>query len=282
MPFAPGLAYCAAVSTPVSGTLRIGEFSRRVGVSATVLRAWERRYGLFEPDRTTTGYRLYGPRDEHRARRMLTYLRRGLAPAESARIVLDEGASSGDALARLSEAWERLDIAVATRALDEVLDVPAPEVAMCRSVLPVLDRLASDPALHGHAHVAHRMAEARLLALATRWHEGSGPLALVACGAATPDAVQPIACGLALHRRGLRIAYLGPGASPGTIAAVAGALTPDRVVLAAIGADATGLGDLRGVVAGLRSYAAEGPVAAALGATPLTGDPLDWALAIAY
>ena len=41
-----------AVSAPVSGSLRIGAFSRKVGVSAAVLRAWESRYGLFDPDRT--------------------------------------------------------------------------------------------------------------------------------------------------------------------------------------------------------------------------------------
>jgi len=33
-------------------TLRIGELSRRSGVSPELLRAWERRYGLFEPARS--------------------------------------------------------------------------------------------------------------------------------------------------------------------------------------------------------------------------------------
>ena len=39
--------------------LRIGELSRRLGVSAHVLRAWERRYGLLHPQRSASGYRLY-------------------------------------------------------------------------------------------------------------------------------------------------------------------------------------------------------------------------------
>ena len=46
--------------------LRIGELSRRVGVSTELLRAWERRYGLLSPTRTAGGFRLYG--DERRAR----------------------------------------------------------------------------------------------------------------------------------------------------------------------------------------------------------------------
>jgi DNA-binding transcriptional MerR regulator len=35
-----------------TGQIRIGELSRRVGVSAELLRAWERRYGLLSPSRT--------------------------------------------------------------------------------------------------------------------------------------------------------------------------------------------------------------------------------------
>ena len=37
----------------VQHSLRIGELSRRVGVSPELLRAWERRYGLLHPARKT-------------------------------------------------------------------------------------------------------------------------------------------------------------------------------------------------------------------------------------
>ena len=43
--------------------LRIGELSRRTGVSRELLRAWERRYGLLQPQRTPGGFRLYTDRD---------------------------------------------------------------------------------------------------------------------------------------------------------------------------------------------------------------------------
>ena len=36
----------------MSGYLRIGEVARRAGVNAATLRAWERRYGLLEPERS--------------------------------------------------------------------------------------------------------------------------------------------------------------------------------------------------------------------------------------
>ena len=44
--------------------LRIGELSRRLGVSDHVLRAWESRYGLLQPVRSAGGFRLYSEADE--------------------------------------------------------------------------------------------------------------------------------------------------------------------------------------------------------------------------
>ena len=68
------------------GPVRIGELSRRVGVTPEVLRAWERRYGILSPTRTDGGFRLYGEDDERRVRRMLEHLEQGLSAAEAARL----------------------------------------------------------------------------------------------------------------------------------------------------------------------------------------------------
>src|ERR1700722_10286071 len=70
--------------------LRIGELSRRLGVSDHVLRAWESRYGLLQPVRSAGGFRLYSEADESRVRRMQAHLARGLSAAEAARAVLGE------------------------------------------------------------------------------------------------------------------------------------------------------------------------------------------------
>ncbi len=50
-------------------SVRIGELSRRVGVSVEALRAWERRYGVLRPSRSPSGYRLYGRDDQRRRAR---------------------------------------------------------------------------------------------------------------------------------------------------------------------------------------------------------------------
>jgi MerR family transcriptional regulator, light-induced transcriptional regulator len=66
--------------------LRIGELSRRVGVSAGTIRAWERRYALLEPRRTDGGYRLYTAEDEARIRELTRLRDQGIATAEAARL----------------------------------------------------------------------------------------------------------------------------------------------------------------------------------------------------
>src|SRR4051794_27106093 len=76
-------------------TLRIGELSRRVGVSDHLLRAWETRYGLLHPSRSSGGYRLYSEADADRIRRMKEHLAAGLSAAEAAHAVLAEAGGRG-------------------------------------------------------------------------------------------------------------------------------------------------------------------------------------------
>src|SRR6185437_9870072 len=81
--------------------LRIGELSRRVGISDHLLRAWENRYGLLTPVRSAGGFRLYSERDEHRVRRMQAELAKGLSAAQAAHVVLAEELPPATELAEL-------------------------------------------------------------------------------------------------------------------------------------------------------------------------------------
>ena len=60
--------------------LRIGELSKRSGVSPELLRAGERRYGLLEPVRTSGGLRLYSLDDVERVRLMQEHLDASASP----------------------------------------------------------------------------------------------------------------------------------------------------------------------------------------------------------
>ena len=53
---------------PSEPLLRIGELSKRTGVSVELLRAWERRYGLLRPRAHPAGLRLYAAADVERVR----------------------------------------------------------------------------------------------------------------------------------------------------------------------------------------------------------------------
>src|ERR1700749_4571025 len=87
------------MDTPESSPLlRIGELSRRLGVSDHVLRAWESRCGLLQPVRSAGGFRLYSEADALRVRRMQAHLADGLSAAEAARAVLaEDGRGDGGA-----------------------------------------------------------------------------------------------------------------------------------------------------------------------------------------
>jgi DNA-binding transcriptional MerR regulator len=230
-----------------AGHLRIGELSRRVGVSAELLRAWERRYGLLAPSRTAGGFRLYGDDDERRVRRMLQHLDSGVSAAEGARLTLlereDAPAERHDApepgsISRpLRVALDDFDEAGAHAALDRLLSTFALDTVLRDAVLPYLqelgDRWQSGDASIAQEHFASALLRGRLLGLARGWGGGSGPHALLACVPGDQHDLALICFGLALRGHGWRITFLGPDTPLTTIAETARELRPALVVLAA-------------------------------------------------
>ncbi|HEU4535337.1 MAG TPA: MerR family transcriptional regulator, partial [Polyangiaceae bacterium] len=77
------------------GPFRIRVAAELSGVPAATLRAWERRYGVPAPSRTTSAYRLYSANDVEQVRRLRVLVERGVSPAEAARAVLAEPAPAG-------------------------------------------------------------------------------------------------------------------------------------------------------------------------------------------
>ena len=96
---------------PAEGVLRIGELSKRSGVSPELLRAWERRYGLLRPTRSAGGLRLYSPDDVERVRAMRRNLADGLAAAEAAALAVREEADDQAVQPALSPTALREDLA---------------------------------------------------------------------------------------------------------------------------------------------------------------------------
>ena len=223
--------------------LRIGELSRRSGVSPELLRAWEQRYGLLSPQRSDGGFRLYSAQDERRVAAMRANLDRGLSAAEAAALALAEEATPAmPALERgtsdLRDALDAFDEGAAQAALDRLLSTFSVETVLREVVLPYLrelgDRWERGEASIAQEHFASQVLRGRLLGLARGWDRGGGPRAMLACMPGEQHDLALIAFGLALRARGWRRGYLGPNTPLESIAEAAKALEPALLVLSAV------------------------------------------------
>lgn len=279
--------------------LRIGELSRRAGISPELLRAWERRYGLLSPIRTPGGFRLYSAADEQRIRRMQAHLGEGLSAAEAARLASAAaepvvGAPRLDLEpdgSTLAEALDRLDEGAAQAEFDRLLAAYTLETLLASITLPYLRALGArwetGEATVGQEHFASNLLRGRLLGLARGWDLGGGPRALLACAPGELHDLPLIAFGLLLRARGFRIAFLGPDTPVESLAEVAERLRPDVVVVSAtmrenlrphVASLATLAGDHRLAIGGAGATA---KLAVAAGAELLDDDPVVAATAMA-
>jgi DNA-binding transcriptional MerR regulator/methylmalonyl-CoA mutase cobalamin-binding subunit len=272
-----------------TGLLRIGELSRRSGVSPELLRAWERRYGLLEPTRSAGGLRLYSAADLDRVRAMQQHLAQGLAAAEAALAAeaeprADQGVAFSPAAARrdLDASLSGFDEARAHAVLDQLLSTATLDSILSDVLIPFLrelgDRWERGQITVAQEHFASSVLRGRLLGLARGWDRGIGPRVLLSCAPGERHDLGLIVFGLALRARGFRILYLGADTPIQSVAQTARSARPHAVVVSAV---STHL--FREIAGALRELAAEYPVylggagATAVGGEfpALTGDPVE-------
>jgi len=207
----------------MSNYLRIGALSSLTGVSPDTLRAWERRYGVFSPARTNGRFRLYGDEDVARVREMARLIGAGVPAGEAARRVLVQGPGAAGAgpveppLAAaeqaLHAAFRSFDAAAIESAIDEVLATADLDTAIRDVFIPALVEIGEDWASGSlsvaQEHFSVGVLRGRLMGLARGWDLGVGPRALLACPPGEDHDISLVMFGLALHRRGWRITFLG-------------------------------------------------------------------------
>jgi DNA-binding transcriptional MerR regulator len=259
----------------IDGLVHIGDLAQRVGVTVETLRAWERRYGLLEPQRSPGGFRLYSPRDEATVRAMLAEIERGFPPAQAARLALAGArppaaavgtaaqsgrfASARAQLTALLAAFEdrrahlMIDRLLAEFTLDTVLD----EV-MLPGIREIGEGWQRGEVTVAQEHFASNLIRERLLGLDRPWDQGSGPRAVLACPPDERHDIGLVTFGIVLRRGGWRITFLGADTPVQTISETATALRVELVVLAAV-MD----GRLAAAGPALRALAATTPVAIA-------------------
>jgi len=240
------------MSTPLpepAPRVRIGELSDRVGESPTLLRAWERRYGLLSPVRSAGGFRLYGAEDERRVRAMQALLAGGVSARQAAEAVLSTSAEGAppspvavggaieDTRSRLTQTLGQFDDVGANAVLDRLLANWGVATVISEVIVPYLvdlgERWADGSATIAEEHFATSVIRGRLLGLARGWDGGSGPRALLACPSGELHDLGLICFGIALRGYGWRITFLGADTPESTLIETAAHLTPNLIVLAA-------------------------------------------------
>jgi DNA-binding transcriptional MerR regulator len=224
--------------------LRIGELSRRSGVSPELLRAWERRYGLLEPARSAGGLRLYSPDDLARVQAMQQHLAEGLAAAEAAALATgatrrnDEHVAVPAAKDELAAAMAGFDDGEAHAVFDSLLARLSVDALLRDVVVPYLHELGErwergDVSI-AQEHFASTLLRGRLLGLARGWGRGIGPVAILACAPGEHHDLGLLAFGLALRERGWRIVYLGTDTPIESVADAARSCSPAVIVVSAV------------------------------------------------
>ena len=210
----------------------ISEAANRAGVTADVLRAWERRYQIVEPRRTSGGYRQYDEAAIRRVRAMRRMVEEGWTPsaaAESLRDVVDADLPDAAALPDespltadaddLRDRFVRAAADMEPAALQAVLD----EMGARASFEPMMDRYLF-PALHAlgdawQAGTVSVAAEHAASAAVGRWigaaYDAAGtnrPSArpiLVGLPAGARHELAALAFAAAARRAGLAVQYIG-------------------------------------------------------------------------
>ena len=160
-----------------------------------MLRAWEQRYAVIEPQRSPGGTRLYSERDAERIRAMQHHMAAGLSAAEAARAALagepdprpepsvksrprwPVPQSSAGRRVALHAALAELDRERAERALDRLMAAFTFETVAISVMLPYLvdvgDRWQRGEASVAEEHLATQVLRGRLLGITRGRPSGS-------------------------------------------------------------------------------------------------------------
>ncbi len=229
--------------------------ARRTGLSAHVIRAWEKRYGAVEPKRTPTQRRVYSTEDLER----LSLLRRAtlagrsigqiakLATPELKRLVEEDesaaasvrpprpapeeprpGAPSDGAqlLAACIEAAGRLDTAALQRALDEASVSLSRPALMEQVIVPLMHRVGDawrDGSLRiAHEHLASAVVRSFTGSLNGAFHVSTNaPEIVVTTPSGQLHEIGALLAAATAASEGWRVTYLGPSLPADEIAAAA-------------------------------------------------------------
>ena len=235
----------------------IKEAASRAGLTPTVARAWERRYGVVEPARTSSGYRLYDEDAIERLRTMRLLVEDGWTASAAARAVADGTAPpvaaaragritqatvvSGDPIEAFVFAAAALDGDRIEAALDELFGRGSFESIVDAWLMPAAAALG-DAWAAGRVTVAGEHAASAALARRLAGAFGAaarvdGPPIVVGLPPGSRHELGALAFATALRRRGVAVLYLGADVPVASWLDVRARLQPRLLVVAVVTAD---------------------------------------------
>ena len=214
--------------------------ARRTGLSADVIRVWERRYGVVTPERQASGRRLYSDRDIQR----LTLLQRATdagrrisevapLPDQALAGLVAEDRREADRLPAADAAGHAKAALLAVREMDAgrlnrqltaaATELPLP-LFLDQVVTPLLTQIGDDwergRLRIGHEHMASAVLRRLLSGMLGREHEG-GPLMLFTTVSGQRHELGLLMAAITAESEGWRALYLGPDMPAAEIAAAA-------------------------------------------------------------
>ncbi|MEU4116783.1 MerR family transcriptional regulator [Kitasatospora sp. NPDC028055] len=254
-----------APTAPAPAGLTTGALARRLGVSPTTIRSWERRYGIGPAHRAPGRHRRWEPEDVAVLEEMCRLTARGVNPAEAARTALAAGAASrsesgpgtGQPAVRtgtasggntlpvgtvrpecrgLARAAVRLDAPEVARILRRSVDELGAVVAWTEVMTPALRAAGRKWVAEGerYVEVEHLLSwhvAAALRRVADRTEPLPGPAALLAGMPSELHALPLEALAAALAERGLPFRMFGPALPPEALLEAVRRTGPPAVLL---------------------------------------------------
>jgi DNA-binding transcriptional MerR regulator len=236
---------------------------RETGIKPDALRAWEKRYNLPVPGRTSGGHRLYSQRDIDTIKWLMARQEEGLSISHAVQLWRDIEAGGRDPLqgtfapsssqdqipvtaakdlATIREAWLRacleFDEATAEHLLSQALAQYAPELVCLEILQKGLSQIGllwyENKATVQQEHFASAVAVRRVHALlAAAPRPGRSQLVHLVCPPLEEHTFPSLLLALLLRYRGWRVAYFGANVPISQMESALQATQPELVVLTA-------------------------------------------------
>lgn len=220
----------------------IKQAAARVGVETSTLRAWEQRYGVVTPRRSSGGYRVYGDDELTRLRTMKDLIGQGWSAAQAAEKVKGDGSVAAAALTLdpevLVRCGEDFDASLLTQALDQAFGRASFENVVSEWLLPGLSALGAGWAdgrvsIAGEHFVTAAVQRRLSLAYEAAANPVSGPVVLIGLPPDSRHELGVLIFATLMRRLGVRTRYVGGDLPIADWLLAARTIEPSAAVLAA-------------------------------------------------